>query len=79
MRSCRRTLNLTDRDPKCDLDYIPHGGRELTVDYVLSNFLRIRRHQRHVDLWAPAGDSPRTTHLHLDRDGPERATKDGVN
>jgi len=31
------TLNLTDPDPDCDLDYIPLTGRKAKVDYVLSN------------------------------------------
>lgn len=31
------TLNLTDPDPDCDLDYIPLEGRKARVDYVLSN------------------------------------------
>jgi 3-oxoacyl-[acyl-carrier-protein] synthase II len=31
------TLNLTEPDPDCDLDYIPNTGRKAKVDYVLSN------------------------------------------
>lgn len=31
------TINLEDPDPNCDLDYIPHVGREVRVDYLLSN------------------------------------------
>jgi 3-oxoacyl-[acyl-carrier-protein] synthase II len=31
------TINLDVRDPECDLDYIPHEGREARVDYILSN------------------------------------------
>jgi 3-oxoacyl-[acyl-carrier-protein] synthase II len=31
------TLNLEAPDPECDLDYIPHTGREARVDYILSN------------------------------------------
>lgn len=31
------TINLDDPDPECDLDYIPHVGREQRVDYVVSN------------------------------------------
>jgi len=31
------TINLDTADPECDLDYIPHHGREAHVDYVLSN------------------------------------------
>ena len=31
------TINLDDPDPECDLDYIPHRGRQQRVDYILSN------------------------------------------
>ena len=31
------TLNLETPDPDCDLDYVPHTGREAQVDYILSN------------------------------------------
>jgi 3-oxoacyl-[acyl-carrier-protein] synthase II len=31
------TLNLESPDPECDLDYVPHTGREAQVDYILSN------------------------------------------
>lgn len=31
------TINLDAPDPECDLDYIPHEGREARVDYILSN------------------------------------------
>ncbi len=31
------TINLTDPDPACDLDYIPLHARHQTVDYALSN------------------------------------------
>jgi len=31
------TINLEVPDPECDLDYIPHTGREARVDYILSN------------------------------------------
>ncbi|MGQ0572154.1 MAG: beta-ketoacyl-ACP synthase II [Armatimonadota bacterium] len=31
------TINLDDPDPECDLDYVPHHGREQRVNYILSN------------------------------------------
>ncbi len=31
------TINLEERDPECDLDYIPNEGREAHVEYILSN------------------------------------------
>jgi len=31
------TINLDDPDPECDLDYVPHKSREMTVEYGLTN------------------------------------------
>jgi 3-oxoacyl-[acyl-carrier-protein] synthase II len=31
------TVNLDAADDACDLDYIPHAGRDARVDYALSN------------------------------------------
>ncbi|MEC4804484.1 MAG: beta-ketoacyl-ACP synthase II [Jaaginema sp. PMC 1079.18] len=31
------TINLTNPDPECDLDYVPHESREQVVDVALSN------------------------------------------
>ncbi len=31
------TINLQNPDPECDLDYVPHQSRKLTVESALSN------------------------------------------
>lgn len=31
------TINLDNPDPECDLDYVPHKARHLTVNFALSN------------------------------------------
>jgi 3-oxoacyl-[acyl-carrier-protein] synthase II len=31
------TINLENPDPECDLDYVPHQSRALTVNVALSN------------------------------------------
>jgi 3-oxoacyl-[acyl-carrier-protein] synthase II len=31
------TINLHNPDPDCDLDYVPHTGREMPITYALSN------------------------------------------
>ena len=31
------TVNLDNPDPDCDLDYVPHTKRDLTINYALSN------------------------------------------
>jgi 3-oxoacyl-(acyl-carrier-protein) synthase len=31
------TINLEEPDPACDLDYVPHTGRAMQVDAVMSN------------------------------------------
>ena len=31
------TINYETPDPECDLDYVPNEGRELNVNYTISN------------------------------------------
>ena len=31
------TINLDNLDPECDLDYVPHNARKVTMDYAISN------------------------------------------
>jgi 3-oxoacyl-[acyl-carrier-protein] synthase II len=31
------TINLDNPDPECDLDYVPHTGRDMPIRYALSN------------------------------------------
>ena len=38
------TLNLRNKDPECDLDYVPLKGREEQLEYVLSNSMGFGGH-----------------------------------
>jgi len=38
------TINLDNPDPECDLDYVPHQARKMTVNYALSNSLGFGGH-----------------------------------
>jgi 3-oxoacyl-(acyl-carrier-protein) synthase len=35
------TLGLDERDPECDLDYVPHAARRKTMTYTMSNTLAL--------------------------------------
>ena len=41
------TINLFERDPQCDLDYVPLRGAQDDDSRCAVEFVRLRRHQRH--------------------------------
>jgi 3-oxoacyl-[acyl-carrier-protein] synthase II len=47
------TRNLFDPDPECDLDYIPHEGRELRIQNALSNSLGFGGHNLSLCIGRP--------------------------
>ena len=44
------TRNLTNPDPACDLDYVPHEGRSMKVEVALSNSFGFGGHNATVAL-----------------------------
>jgi 3-oxoacyl-[acyl-carrier-protein] synthase II len=42
------TINLNVRDEECDLDYVPHTGRRMRVNYALSNSLGFGGHNASI-------------------------------
>ena len=53
------TINQTDPDPTCDLDYVPNTGREAAVDIALSNSFGFGGHNAALVLrrWGAESDS----------------------
>ena len=52
------TINHEAPDPECDLDYVPNQARPLRIEYALSNSIRVRGHERQLDLQAVHGVVP---------------------
>jgi 3-oxoacyl-[acyl-carrier-protein] synthase II len=53
------TINQTDPDPECDLDYIPNVGREADVEYALTNSFGFGGHNAVLVLRRWDGDDGR--------------------
>jgi 3-oxoacyl-[acyl-carrier-protein] synthase II len=53
------TINQTDPDPECDLDYIPNTGREADVEYALTNSFGFGGHNAVLVLRRWDGDDGR--------------------
>ena len=47
------TINLEHPDPECDLDYIPNVGRQVAIDYALSNSFGFGGHNAALILAGP--------------------------
>jgi 3-oxoacyl-[acyl-carrier-protein] synthase II len=48
------TINLDNPDPKCDLDYLPHEAREMSIGRVLTNSFGFGGHNACLVLGRPA-------------------------
>lgn len=44
------TINYKDKDPECDLDYVPNKGRKVNVTYAISNSLGFGGHNACIAL-----------------------------
>ncbi|MFN2581349.1 MAG: beta-ketoacyl-ACP synthase II [Candidatus Dormibacteria bacterium] len=49
------TINLDEPDPECDLDYVPHRGRNHTIDFALSTSFGFGGHNACLGFSRPNG------------------------